>query len=55
MDIRNKKLAGVLVNYSTRIKKGDKVWIDCVGTAPLPLLHAVVEEIVKKVKAILLH
>ncbi|MCL5019715.1 MAG: aminopeptidase, partial [Patescibacteria group bacterium] len=47
MDIRNKKLAHLLVNYSTGIKKGERVWVDCIGTAPLPLLEAVVEEIAK--------
>ena len=47
MDIRNKKLANVLVHHSIKIKKREKVWIDCIGKPPIPLLEAVVEEIVK--------
>jgi len=47
MDVRNRKLAEVLVNYSTQVKKGEKVWIDCFGDGPLHLLEEVVSAVVK--------
>ncbi len=43
-DPRIEKLAGILVNYSTGVRKGDVVMIDFSGMRPLPL----VKEIYKK-------
>ncbi|HQP91997.1 MAG TPA: aminopeptidase, partial [Candidatus Omnitrophota bacterium] len=43
-DPRIEKLADILVNYSTRVGKGDVVMIDFSGTRPMPL----VKEIYKK-------
>ncbi len=48
MDVRNHKLAKVLVDYSIKVKKGDKVWIDCSGSTSRGLLHALIEAILKK-------
>ena len=45
MDERIKKLASNLVNYSCRVKKGEKVLISCTGTEPLPLVRALVKEV----------
>ena len=47
MDPRNKALAKVLVNYSTKIKKGERVLIDCMGHRPLELLEEVANEVIK--------
>jgi len=48
MDPRIKKLAENLVNYSCRVKKGENVLVECVGTSATPLVKALVEEIYKK-------
>ena len=45
MDDRIKVLAKNLVNYSCRIKPGEKVLICCHGYAPEPLVKAVVKEV----------
>jgi len=47
MDMRNNKLAKVLVNYSTKIKKGEKVLIDCIGKQTVELLENIVQEVIK--------
>jgi len=46
MDPRVSKLAEVLVNYSTEVKQGDKVFIQG-GAAAAPLLRAVVTEVLR--------
>ena len=51
MDERIKKLAYNLVNYSCKLKEGEKVLINCNGTAPIPLVKQIIKE-VYKVKAI---
>lgn len=51
MDPRIQKLAENIVNYSCKIKEGEKVLIECFGTSTLPLVRAVVKE-VYKVKAL---
>ena len=48
MDMQNRKLAKVLVDYSVKVKKGEKVMIDCSGDASRSLLYALIEEILKK-------
>jgi len=40
-DPRVEKLADILVNYSTKVKKGDVVMIDFSGTRPLPLVKEI--------------
>lgn len=40
-DPRNKKLAKILVEYSVKVKKDDKVFIDCNDPLGLPLAHEV--------------
>ncbi len=45
MDPRIKKLAGNLVNYSCRVKKGEKVLVECMGSSGIPLVRAIVKEI----------
>lgn len=47
MDARLQKLASNLVNYSTRVQKGEHVQIDCVGDAPRALVKELVKEIYK--------
>jgi len=47
MDPRIKKLAENLVNYSCRVKKGEKVLIECVGNSAIPLVKALVKETYK--------
>lgn len=47
MDTRIEKLADVLVNYSCRIEKGEKVMIDSFGFTPLPLIKAVIRQVYK--------
>ena len=39
-DPRIEQLAEIIVDYSTRVKKGDLVWIQFTGPAPLPLVTA---------------
>ena len=47
MDSRIKKLAQNLVNCSCKIKKGEKVLIDCVGNTACPLVKELIKEIYK--------
>ncbi|MGB9692611.1 MAG: aminopeptidase [Candidatus Sumerlaeaceae bacterium] len=44
IDDRDRKLAKLLVNYSTRVSKGDVVMVAVTGTDALPLAQACVEE-----------
>ena len=45
MDIRIKKLAKNIVNYSCNIKSGENVLINCNGTSPIPLVKEIIKEI----------
>ena len=45
MDERIRELAFNLVHYSCRLQKGEKVWISCNGTHPLPLVKAIIKEV----------
>ena len=45
MDLRIEKLAKTIVNYSCRIKKDEKVLIDCFGSSPLLLFKAIIREV----------
>lgn len=45
MDCRIKKLADLLVNYSTHIQKGEKCLIDFEGTDTKPLVRQLIKEI----------
>lgn len=45
MDERIKKLAYNLVNNSCRVQKGEKVLINCHGTAPIPLVKQLIKEV----------
>ena len=45
MDSRIEILAKNIVNYSCNIKKGEKVLINCNGTAPIPLVKAIIKEV----------
>lgn len=47
MDPRIEKLASNLVNYSTKVKKGDKVLLNCIGDEPKPLIRQLVKEVYK--------
>ena len=47
MDPRIVKLAENLVNYSCRVKKGDKVYVNYIGAQTEPLALAVIDEIYK--------
>jgi aminopeptidase len=47
MDPRIEKLANILVNYSCRLKSGDKVLIDCYGASPEALNKAIIRETYK--------
>ena len=47
MDPRIEELASILVNYSCRIKPGEKVLIDCYGATPFPLFKAAIREVYK--------
>lgn len=47
MDSRIELLAKNLVNYSCKVEKGEKVLISCNGTAPLPLVRAIIKEVYK--------
>lgn len=46
-DPRVEKLADILVNYSTKVKKGDSVIIDFSGIRPLPLVEAIYKKCLK--------
>ena len=45
MDERMKKLAENLVNYSCKVKKGDKVYVHYIGAKTEPLALAVIDEV----------
>lgn len=45
MDDRMKKLAYNLVNYSVRVKPGDKVWINYIGDNTVALAKLLIEEV----------
>ena len=45
MDSRIEKLAKNLVNYSCRVKKNEKVMIECFGSTPNPLIKELIKEI----------
>jgi aminopeptidase len=45
MDSRIEKLAKNLVNYSCRVKKDEKVMIECFGSTPNPLIKELIKEI----------
>jgi aminopeptidase len=47
MDPRIQKMASSLVNYSCKIKKDEKVLIECIGTSPFDLVKALVREVYK--------
>lgn len=47
MDPRIKKLAENLVNYSCRVKNGEKALVECVGSSGIPLTKALIKEIYK--------
>ncbi|MDC7227797.1 MAG: aminopeptidase [Spirochaetales bacterium] len=47
MDKRWKKLGEILVNYSTRVQRGEKVMIAMIEPETWPLAHAVYEAVVK--------
>jgi len=47
-DIRHQKLAKILINYSIRVKKGDKVLIKCSSLKGLPLAKEVYKQILLK-------
>lgn len=42
---RNTTLARNIVNYSCKLKKGEKVWIDLKGTVGMPLLKTILKEV----------
>lgn len=45
MDERIRQLAYNLVHNSCRLQKGEKVWISCNGTHPLPLVRQIIKEV----------
>ena len=45
MDQRLQKLANNLVNYSVKVQKGDKVWINYIGEVTEDLARALVKEV----------
>ncbi len=45
MDQRLQKLANNLVNYSVKVQKGDKVWINYIGENTTDLARALVKEV----------
>lgn len=47
MDSRNQLLASNLVNHSCKVKKGEKVLVECRGTDALDLVNLVIKEIYK--------
>lgn len=47
MDPRIEKLAKILVNYSCRVQKGEKVLIECVGYSGIPLARMLIKEVYK--------
>ena len=47
MDVRIKKLAENLVNYSCKVKEGEKVYINYIGQETEDLARAIVKEVYK--------
>ncbi|MBC7334594.1 MAG: aminopeptidase, partial [Actinobacteria bacterium] len=47
VDPRIVKLAENLVNYSCKVKKGERVLIECVGTSAIPLVKELIKQIYK--------
>ena len=47
MDPRIQKMASSIVNYSCRVKKDEKVLIECIGTSPYDLVKALIREVYK--------
>jgi len=47
MDPRIKKLASIIVNYSCKVKKNEKVLIECIGNSAIDLVKALIKEIYK--------
>jgi aminopeptidase len=47
MDPRIKKLANILVNYSCKVQKDERVLIECFGNSPFILLKALIREVYK--------
>ena len=47
IDSRDIKLAQILVNYSTRIQPGEKVWVSYTGQECVPLVRQIIKEIYK--------
>lgn len=47
MDPRIQKLAENLIGYSCRLKEGEKVLIECIGTSAIPLVKELVKETYK--------
>lgn len=45
MDIRFKQLAKNLVNYSCKVKPGERVLINAVGTSTFPLVRQLIKEV----------
>ena len=45
MDPRIEKLAKILIDYSTGIKKGEKVLIECYGSSAYPLVRQLVKQV----------
>lgn len=42
MDNRNKKFADMIVNYSCRVQKGERVLIEEIGTSAKPLIRELI-------------
>ncbi len=47
MDSRIQKLAKIIINYSCKIKKGEKVLIECIGDTALKLVGELIKETYK--------
>ena len=45
MDSRNKKFADLIVNYSCRVQKGEKVLIEEIGVSAAPLIKELIRAV----------
>ncbi len=45
MDPRNKKFAEMIVNYSCRVQKGERVLIEEIGTSAKPLIKEIIKAV----------
>lgn len=45
MDNRNKKFADMIVNYSCRVQKGERVLIEEIGTSAKPLIRELIRAV----------